>query len=280
MTLQYLLHLQWEASPAKSWLGQLISDIRHVAMYCTGAKALLGERCPLTALFDAMISDRSWWKRQIASAIRQCGKDLELWHRARQANLAQPVPVIDLVDHAYECPFCPSSFPLRKHLSVHLARRHGLFAPARLYTHHHTCVVCLRTSQSIPQAQAHLRVSKPCLRRTWELLPPLDLCALRAVEAQDVGVKKKVKAGNWQQYRLTVPARQAHGPQQPTRAELRAFLQEDAPLTLLKDDLGDETVRQWALREISFTTAEPARQETTSFWGRRIQPTGTADCRF
>ena len=88
-TLQRLLWLQWEAAPSHSWLGQLVDDLHHVALYCPGVKVVLQTACPVRALLEAILEDQTWWKRQVAAAIRICLKDLERWHMARSASVAQ-----------------------------------------------------------------------------------------------------------------------------------------------------------------------------------------------
>ncbi|OLP95114.1 hypothetical protein AK812_SmicGene22806 [Symbiodinium microadriaticum] len=84
--LRHLLWLQWEASPEKSWLGQLVGDIQHVAQYCDGAKVLLSSSKPLHALLAAMSEEPTWWLRQIRAAIRICLEDLDNWQPSAAAD--------------------------------------------------------------------------------------------------------------------------------------------------------------------------------------------------
>ena len=108
-------------------------------MYRPGVHALLASSCPVRQLLDTILEDRSWWKRQVNGTIKTCLLDLEKWHELN----APPTRIPDAVeprrtyhvtpDSPFKCPLCDSRFELRKHLGVHLARRHGVVAPARLY---------------------------------------------------------------------------------------------------------------------------------------------------
>ncbi|CAE7561232.1 CFDP2 [Symbiodinium sp. CCMP2456] len=97
-TLRQLLLLQWEADPHRSWFAQILQDIQHVALYCTGARTLLETACPVRSLIEAMQEDRAWWKRQLRAATKQCGQDLEAWCAARRAAdvVATQSPVGDV----------------------------------------------------------------------------------------------------------------------------------------------------------------------------------------
>ena len=271
--LRHLLWLQWEASPEKSWLGQLVGDIQHVAQYCDGAKVLLSSSKPLHALLAAMSEEPTWWLRQIRAAIRICLEDLDNW----QPSAAADAPGLDdaggpegVPSPAFPCPFCEASFPLRKHLGVHLARTHAVVSPSRLYAAHPTCIVCLRYFHTVPRLQQHFKASKSCLLRATELMPPMALTEVKEVESADKTRLRLLKAGAWQQYTSALPILKAHGPVQPSRDELRSWLEEDAPLSLLADPAVDLSVRDWVRSEASYTTKEPARLGTVSFWSRRI----------
>ena len=164
-------------------------------------------------------------------------------------------------------------FCQRKHLGTHVARRHGLLCPARLYAHHCTCVSCLRFFHTVPRLQRHLKGSRACMERTCRLLPPLGITEVRSVEMDDIRRVRKLKAGQWEQYIAAPPPLPCHGPHQPTRPELRELLGEDAPLALLSDPGVDPAFLQWVLADISVTTVEPPRCSTTSFWHSRITST-------
>ena len=270
-SLRRLLWLQWEARPQRSWLGQLKQDLEHVLQYCPGVKVVLGAPCPITALLEAVEHDRTWWQRQVKKAIQICLKDLDTWKRASPPETADPIaPSVPPAQDLFVCPLCPAAFPLRKHLGVHMARSHALVAPARLYAVTPTCVACLRYCHTLPRLQQHLKVAKPCLLRACDLMAPMTLAEVKEVEAADKAKVKALKKGDWQQYTAAPPALQALGPAQPSRAELRAYLQDDMPLTLLYDPPQDDNLVAWVRAEAGFTTKEPARTGTCSFWHHRV----------
>ena len=260
-TLRHLLLLQWEASPTHSWLGQLHDD-------------------PVRALLEVMIDDRTWWKRQVQAAIRICLSDVDRWVQGVPPAGASAAPTAsaptELMD--FPCPFCSAQFPLRKHLGAHMARRHGMVAPARLYMPQPTCVVCLRHYHTLPRVQRHLRGSKACLLRASLLMPPMSIAEVKEVEAADVTRAKKLRRGSWQLYTAALPVLPVYGPSQPTRAELRAHLDDEAPLSLLADPPVDPGFLAWIQAEAGFTTREPQRGSSASFWQQRI-PVGCGNVR-
>ncbi|CAE7236988.1 CFDP2 [Symbiodinium sp. KB8] len=270
--LRHLLFTQWETAPNKSWLGQLAADIQHVVLYCPGVKTIAEAPCPVRALLEAMTEDRTWWRRQIQAAIRQCLADLDTW--VQQSSPAAPVrhePSPNPEgDKPFGCPFCNVKFPLRKHLGVHLARSHGMLAPARLFMPTPVCTVCLRYFHTLPRVQRHLRGSKTCLLRASHLLSPMSLVDIKTAEAEDGGRLRKLRHGNWQVYSAAPPALSVYGPAQPTRSELRDWLAEDAPLSLLVDPPHDPSFLEWIRAEASVTTQEPPRCTAVSFWRKRV----------
>ena len=271
--LRHLILLQWEEAPTKSWIGQLQEDIQHVALYCTGARTLLASDCPIRALLDVLQDDASWWKRQVQAAVRQCLKDLDKWIAVPAGGeVAAHDDVPTAAPALYPCSFCTASFPLRKHLGVHMARRHGVVAPARLFMPQPVCTVCLRFFHTLPRVQRHLRGSKSCLFRATELLPPMTQAEVKEVEAQDALHVKKLRKGSWQVYSAAPPPLPVYGPLQPTRAELRQALGEEAPVSLLADPAVDAGTLEWIRAEIGYTTCEPKRDGSKSFWQRRIVP--------
>ena len=269
-TLRHLLFLQWEADASRSWLGMLQHDIRHVALYCPAAGLLLEEPSPVRALIAAVQADRSWWNRQICAAERLCLQDLQAWHDRQSVPLSKQPLAPAAPDLPYACPFCESRFALRKHRGTHIARRHGLPSPARLFSYHPTCLVCLRFYHTLARLQRHLKGSPSCLRRTCLLAPPLDMRAIAESEAAETGSAKRLRAGQWQEYNAAPPALLSAGPAQPTRDELRQLLDDDAPLSLLADPPANTALLCWALEEASYRTREPPRATATSFWHRRI----------
>ena len=271
-TLRQLLFLQWEADPARSWLGQFEHDLRHISLYCPAARVLLAQPSPLRALVAAIQDDRSWWRRQIQTADRLCLQDLRKWHEQQAAtpSMPQASAAPTSVDLPFACPFCDARFLLRKHRGVHLARRHAVPSPARLFAPHPTCVACLRYYHTVARLQRHLKGSRRCLQRACQLLPPLALTSIAEVEASDTKQARGLRAGQWHTFTAAPPPLLAAGPPQPTRAELRRYLSEEAPLSLLCDPPVDLTLQCWALDEAGYHTVEPPRVEATSFWHRRV----------
>ena len=271
-TLRHLLFLQWEADAERSWLGLLRQDIQHVALYCPAAGLLLTESSPVRALIAAVQEDRTWWRRQILAAERLCLKDLQGWYAKQAASRpSRPFPASEPAPELpFACPFCDSRFALRKHRGTHSARRHKIPSPARLFSFHPACLVCLRYYHTIARLQRHLKGSPPCLRRTCLLAPPMDVHAITV--AEDAGNRKahNIRAGQWQEYAAAQPVLPTAGPVQPTRDELRQLLDDDAPLSLLADSPANTALLCWAIEEASYRTREPPRTAAASFWHRRI----------
>ncbi|CAE7638887.1 CFDP2 [Symbiodinium sp. CCMP2592] len=270
-TLLHLWWLQWEATPARSWLAMLQGDLEYVAMYCPAVQLLLDSPCPLVALTETMLQDRTWWRRQLNAAARIYFADLERWAQGRRNTAACPLIPPPSADAYYRCPFCTASFPLKKHLSVHIARHHGLPAPKRLFAPHATCLACLKHFHSIPRLQNHLKSVPRCLERVHLLMPPLELSAVRAIEQADRAHQKRLKTGCWQAFDANKPVLQALGPLQPTRAELLSALGEEAPLSLLAQPPPNPAFTAWVCNDIHGRTREPPRAGTRSFWWQRIQ---------
>eukprot|EP00439_Symbiodinium_sp_Y106_P065084 s1597_g10.t1 len=180
----------------------------------------------------------------------------------RQIAAKAPPPVPDL---PYACPFCDFRFALRKHRGTHIAERHGLPSPARLFSYHPACLVCLRYYHTIARLQRHLKGSPSCLRRTCLLVPPMDVRAIAAAEAAENQKARSLRAGHWQGYAAALPVLLTAGPAQPTRDELRQLLDDDAPLSLLADPPANTAFLCWALEP---ATAPVSRR------GLRPRPSG------
>ena len=147
-TLLALLHVHWRLDPAKSWLGALVRDVEHVAMYVPSASTLLQVSCPLTTLVEVCQDKPRWWIAQVKAAHKAVQKDLQAWASERSRSCSDDRPsgqdyhacaeVTPVEELPYACSWCGKAFRLRKHLGVHLARSHGVLAPARHLAHTHT----------------------------------------------------------------------------------------------------------------------------------------------
>ncbi|CAE7462360.1 CFDP2 [Symbiodinium sp. CCMP2592] len=62
-TLRHLLWHQWEADRDSSWLGQIVKDIKHAALYSPTAETLLSDGRPLHGLIEAILDQPMWWTR-------------------------------------------------------------------------------------------------------------------------------------------------------------------------------------------------------------------------
>ena len=99
-SLLTLLHVHWRVQGARSWLGQVEADIRHVAMYVPAVATL-----------------------SIKSAHRQVQLDLQHWDQNGETVAIAATPAGSGQPPAYACPWCHQASPLRKH--VHMARTRG-----------------------------------------------------------------------------------------------------------------------------------------------------------
>ena len=150
-TLLTLLHVHWRIDPARSWLGALVKDVEHVAMYVPTAATLLQVACPLTALVEVCQDKPRWWIAQVKLAHQAVQKDLQAWadERSRSRGVDGPQGPVDdahveaspTEEFPFACSWCGKAFRLRKHLGVHLARSHCVLAPARHLAHTHTHVL-------------------------------------------------------------------------------------------------------------------------------------------
>ncbi|CAE7233843.1 unnamed protein product [Symbiodinium necroappetens] len=190
-TLLRLLWVQWEADPAGSWLGSIAGDVSHASLYLPAARVLQASPCPLKALIEAVWDDPGWWTRQLKKATKLWLADLESWASQPApvpepaANQTAPPAESSDIGQFFPCEFCGALFPLRKHLTVHLARRHDVISPTRLLASGPTCVACLRHYHTVARLQNHLKRSGACLHRSACLFPPLTIDEVREVESQD-----------------------------------------------------------------------------------------------
>ena len=235
-TLVRLLWVQWEHDPVGSWFGALVQDVRHAAQYVPVARLLLSTNCPLRALLEAVRDDGMWWTRQLKKAAKVFQDDLEAWATAGRS------PVTDEQDDiaaspprapCFCCSLCPAAFPLRKHLAVHEARKHGLISVTRLLSPGPTCLACMKHYDSIERVQHHLKNSHTCLHRVARLIPPLSPDGVKEAERDCKRLKRQVVRGKWELYKAPEQVQIAAGPRLLTAHERVAAEGEDISLLTL-----------------------------------------------
>ncbi|CAE7717956.1 abcF4 [Symbiodinium sp. CCMP2592] len=265
--LLHFLHVQWRETPATSWLHQFTHDIQAVAMYVPAAQLLVQAACPVTALCEVLQDEPNWWKAQIRKAITAYQRELELWVQKPAAPpTSRQEPTANV--HAFRCPHCPATFPLRKHLGVHLARKHGYVSPVRHYVAGPYCGACMRWYHTTARVHNHLKHAKACMMRLLHVMPPLTMAEIKEVEAADRAIGAKIKRGHWQSYRATLPPVPWYGPRAPTYSEATAGLEEG--------DLDLHRIAQlyrphprdvdWMSSYCGEVTVEGPRKQATDFW--------------
>ena len=226
--LLHLIHVHWRACAPDAWLSQIVHDIKAVAVYSESAAAMLRTACPITNFFEAMQQEPMWWKRQIKKAIAGFASDLEKWSAVYHSDGANSGPPPDEEPDAlpFQCRWCEKSFALHKHVAVHEARRHGALSPARHFAFVPWCIACMRYYHTIERVQNHLRQSHVCLQRCAQVIAPLPLSDVRAIEQDGRANKARIKKGAWQAYQAATPATVAFGPRNPSHAEIISGLDE------------------------------------------------------
>ena len=274
-----LLWVQWEADPVHSWLGSVAKDIEHVAHYTDAAQALLGTKSPIRALFEALADDALWWTRQLKKAIAVCSADLRKW-----AQQQAPLRSQDIVDSPPEppsppprppgfdftCEECGASFPMRKHLAVHRARRHGKIAITRRLAPTATCLACMKHFESPIRVQFHLKWSSPCLSRVARLIRPLTLPEVQAVEQDAKSLQRKVAHGKWELFRAPTAACTAAGPRILTAQERAEAEGEEMALSTLSRLFHPcPNFLQEVEDFIAGRSVEGPRRTAAGFWDKR-----------
>ena len=153
---------------------------------------------PVRIVLDSLLQDPAWWLQQVTKAIKVFHADLAVWVERTQsgpaAHASVPPP-----PRPFACPLCSSTFELRKHLGVHLSRRHAVLAPTRHFAPTTFCLSCHKDYGSVARVQMHLKGSDACLRRVARLFPPMDPSDIADVEAAEKRSHKRVKAC-WQTF--------------------------------------------------------------------------------
>ncbi|CAE7889137.1 hypothetical protein AK812_SmicGene17289 [Symbiodinium microadriaticum] len=235
-TLVRLLWVQWEQDSAGSWFGAVVNDVRHAAHYIPAAQLLLSAPCTLRALLEAVRDDGMWWTRQLKKAAKIFHADLITWaskvDTVTTADTSGEEPGVP-EEASFRCSLCSAVFPLRKHLAVHEARRHGLISVTRLLSPGPTCLACMRHYDSTERAQCHLKSSHACLYRVARLIPPLSLDEVRLAEQDCKRLKRQVVHGKWELYKAPEQVQVAAGPKLLTAHERVELEGEDIPLQTL-----------------------------------------------
>ncbi|CAE7273496.1 ANKRD50 [Symbiodinium sp. CCMP2592] len=269
--LLHLLHAHWRQAPLKSWLGAFVLDLKAVAVYVNAAADLLRMSCPVTALLEAVQDSPSWWKARVKQAIQRFCEDLANW---RPCRTAPGQTQSTTADRPYVCDECGDRFVLRKHLGVHLARRHGRLSPSRHYALGPQCLACMKHYHCVRRVQAHLKHSPSCLARLLHVFPPLSVAQITEVESADVKIQKQVRGGHWGAYVAALPVQQALGPRPPIYTEITGGDgSEDIDLARLARLFrpAPGTV-QWVMDHIAQASVEGARDSAQDFWLQRPLP--------
>ena len=254
----------WVTHPSSSWLAQVAADVEHVEQFLPGVSSVLPKSDVVPALLEAYREDVQWWPRQVKAAEKAFAADLEAWADASgESRDAVAEPVLS-ASRPFTCYLCQSSFVLRKHLHVHLARTHQVFSPARHYALSNTCSACLRVYPNSPS----------CLERCLYLHPPLSPLQFRALEAPEILQAQRVKKGQWKAYQGLQPsarALQAFGPQMPTAADRAIGLDQppsesDSLLSLAKGFSPSPAHVVWISDYLRERSQEGSRTTAHRFW--------------
>ncbi|CAE7688779.1 unnamed protein product [Symbiodinium sp. CCMP2592] len=266
--LLHLLHTHWLQAPQKSWLGMFLLDLKAVAVYVPAAAALLRMPCPITALVESMQDSPMWWKSRVKQAIRGYCEDLMAWTPSHTgARLPRPLSE----ERPFACDLCGDRFVLRKHLGVHLARKHGRLSPSRHYALGSHCHACMKHYHSVRRVQAHLKHSSSCLARLLHVFPPLSVEQITEVESVEVKAMRQLRGGCWGAYVAALPVQQAFGPRPPIYTEITGGEgSEDLDLArLARLFRPSPTTVSWVMDHIAQASVEGARESAQEFWLQR-----------
>ena len=261
-SILHLLQLEWEAVPEQSWFSQIVGDVKAVSLWVQAVNNFSQGRWPLHALCRQTTLDPSWWSSCVRQAFKAYAADIVKWQ-----SMPQLLSVPD--GGAFHCNLCGDSFAQRSFLTVHLARKHRLFAPARHFAPHRQCVACLRTFSTVMLTQAHLRRNPACLRRAAWLMDPLDFEAIIEAESLDKRVCKLVRKGGWQQQSTILRAQPGSGPRHVTAVDIEANPDAFSITTLARQFQPREDVIQWLEQYLSSATKSGPRQVASCWWQKK-----------
>ena len=255
----HMLQLEWETARDKSWLSQLVEDIRVVTQWVQAACNLQHTGWPLHALCQQVEANPQWWLSVVRQAIKAYAADIVRWHA-----LPRVVAVPD--GGGFRCHVCHDTFAQRSFLTVHMARRHQLLAPARHFAPNRQCIACLRTFATVMLTQAHLRRSPSCLRRAVWLMEPLDVAAIFEAEKWDKLASKKIRSGGWQGQRTIAKAQQGEGPLNITAVDVANNAEAFAITVAALHFRPRPEVCSWIAKYLASATHSGPRQRAVCWW--------------
>ena len=259
VAITHMLQLEWEAASYNSWLAQIIGDIQTVAQWAQAAGNLEHSCWPLHELFRQCLAAPAWWPSVVRQAFKAYAADVVSWK-------AQP-RILSVPDGGdFKCHICHNSFAQRSFLSVHLARKHMRFAPARHFAPSRQCVACLRTFSTVMLVQAHLRRNPKCLRRAVWLMEPLDFEEIKEAESFDKQTQRKVTHGAWQRRCAVEKVRQGEGPFNITAVDVELCPENFSIAVVARHFRPKEDVALWIEQYLSCSTRSGPRQQATSWW--------------
>ena len=261
-TIVHMLQLEWELAQEGSWLSQFVSDIAAVAQWVPAIQQLGQRQWPLHELCAKLQSHCDWWTTAVRQAIKAYAADVVEW-KAVPRVLAVPNGGV------YRCHLCDDTFGQRSFLTVHLARKHQLYAPARHFAPGRQCVACLKTFSTVLLAQAHLRRNPRCFRRAVWLMEPLELEAVKEFEAADKLLSKKIRGGGWQQQVTATKVQQGEGPLRATAVDVELDPEPFSIQMLAKQFWPRAGVVDWIEGYLAAASRAGPRQRTSSWWLRR-----------
>ena len=259
VAITHMLQLEWEAAADESWLAQIIGDIRAVAQWVQAASNLAHSCWPLHELCKQCILIPAWWPSVVRQAFKAYAADVVRWK-------AQP-RILSVPDGGeFKCHICYNSFAQRSFLTVHLARKHMRFAPARHFAPSRQCVACLRTFSTVMLVQAHLRRTPKCLRHATWLMDPLDFEEIKEAESMDKLAQRKVVQGAWQRQRAVAKVCQGEGPSNITAVDVELCPESFSIAVVARHFRPREDVALWIEQYLSGSTRAGPRQQATSWW--------------
>ena len=259
VAILHMLQLEWEVAHGRSWLSQLDGDIQAVAQWIRAAENLRHCSCPVHTICQQLEGSSTWWTAYIRQAVKAYAADIVKWRALPK--------VVDIPDGgSFQCHICRDTFARRSSLTVHLARKHQLFAPARHFTSGRQCVSCLKTFSTVMLAQAHLRRSRVCLQRAVWLMEPLHILDVVEIERAHKLVSRRIKHGAWQQQATVEKVQQGSGPKNVTAVDVEADPENFSLTTVANQFWPCLDSVQWIQTYLDEASRVGPRQKAVSWW--------------